>query len=183
MTAETILLDACDLLNLYGTGEIESILSHLPYRFVAGARALREAQWVRAEGEAERERVEVRPLIEAGLLAEESLQGQAETDLFIEFGLLIDDGEAETLALAVARGYSVATDDRKARRIAAERLTGAQLLGTLELLHEWQVRTGLENAAMREILRRMAFRSSYIPRRSDPLWDWWTELEALEDGR
>ena len=176
MVDETILLDACNLLNLYGTGEIEAILRSLPYRRVVGVRGRREAQSVRKEEAEERERVDLEPLIEAGLLHEEALGCPEEQDLFVEFGLLLDDGEAEALALAVTRGYAFASDDRKARRIAVERLPGTKLWSTLELLNEWQARGGIAETALGEVLRRMSYRSSYRPRATDPLWNWWVAM-------
>jgi predicted nucleic acid-binding protein len=53
-----------------------------------------------------------------------------EDALFVQFAAKIDDGEAMTLALCVSRGYAFATDDRKARRIAASVAEPISLLAT-----------------------------------------------------
>jgi len=176
MSEESVLLDACSLLNIYGTGEMESIIRTLPFRVAVGVRARREAQWIRVEGEEEREPVDIQPLVDTRLVVIEELQSQEEIDLFVELGLLLDDGEAEALALAIVRGYSMATDDRKARRMAEVRIDRSRLWSTLELLHEWHTRGGPSGPILSKTLRRMAYCSTYYPRRSDPLWGWWSSV-------
>jgi hypothetical protein len=44
-----------------------------------------------------------------------------EIPLYVELAGLVDDGEASTIAVAIKRGLALATDDRKARRVCAER--------------------------------------------------------------
>jgi predicted nucleic acid-binding protein len=89
------------------------------------------------------------------------------------FGARLADGEAEAAALAAVRGYILATDDRKARRVATERCSTLRLTGTLELLREWQSTAGIVDAVIASALRRIAERATYRPRRTDPLWSWW----------
>src|SRR5438105_4019371 len=135
---ETIILDACCTPNFAAAGRTAEILRHLPYRFVLGPRARGEALWLAVPGSEEREVVDLQPLLDEGLLAEERLEQDPEAALFMAFSARLAAGEAEAAALAVHRGYVLGTDDRKARRIVAERHPATRLSSTLELLQEWQ---------------------------------------------
>jgi predicted nucleic acid-binding protein len=173
---ETLILDACCTLNLSATGRAAEIFQQLPCRSVVGARARGEAQWLAVPDSEEREPVDLGPLIASGGLTEVQLQGPDEERLFVEFGASLADGEAEAAAIAVNRGFILATDDRKARRIVSERYADVRLTGTLELLHEWQSTAGPMDAEVAEALRRIAERATYRPRRVHPLYDWWARL-------
>ena len=173
---ETVVLDACCILNITATGRAGQILNELPHRFALGHRARGEALWLAAPDSDEREPVDLGPLLAAGLLTEALLDGPAEAALFVEFAATLADGEAEAAALAVARGYVLATDDRKARRTVAARYPSARLTGTLELIHEWQLAAAPPDVHVTEALRRISERATYQPRSSHPLRDWWVDL-------
>jgi predicted nucleic acid-binding protein len=176
MPGETVILDACCTLNLAATGRMAQILERLPFRFCIGRRARGEAQWLRIPGEEERERVDLEPLLQLSLLVIEELQDAAEEALFVQFSEHIADGEAEAAALAILRSYVLATDDRKARRVVTAADRPVQLTGTLELIREWQDEAGIQETDMANVLRRIAERARYRPRRNHPLWDWWSRL-------
>lgn len=120
--------------------------------------------------------MDLEPWIQRGVLVEEALQGPEDERLFIQFAAALFDGEAEASALAVARGYTLATDDRKARRVVTRRQSAVRLTGTLELLRDWQLTAQALDAEAADALRRIAERASYQPRRTDPLYDWWKQL-------
>ena len=63
------------------------------------------------------------------------LEGRAEETL--------DDGEAATIAYAVAHGRAVMLDDRKARRICTQRFPETQMIYTVDLLLHGSVRAVL----------------------------------------
>jgi predicted nucleic acid-binding protein len=178
MPGKTVILDACCTLNLAATGQIAEILERLPYRFCIGRRARGEAQWLRIPGEEEREQVDLEPLLQLSLLVIEELHDPAEEALFVQFSEQLADGEAEAAALAIRRGYILATDDRKARRVVTAGGHPVQLISTLELVREWQDEAGVPEEDMANLLRRIAERARYRPRRNHPLWDWWSRLMA-----
>jgi hypothetical protein len=181
--AETVILDACCSLNLVATGRAGDILRQLPYRFCLSQRGRGETLYLRAPDGDERESVDLQPFFDDGLLTVEALAGTSEETLFVEFGAHVADGEAEAAALAVNRGYILATDDRKARRIVLERHTALRLIGTLELLHAWQEAAGPPDAIVSDALQRISVRATYRPRRTHPLWDWWNNLYEEQDHR
>ena len=89
----------------------------------------------------------------------------------------MDDGEAVTGAIALNRGYSVAIDDRKARRVLGEKAPGMRLVSTLELMRRWAESVTIEEVG--RALRAMQHRARYIPGQQDPLYAWWhTMMEA-----
>lgn len=64
--------------------------------------------------------VELDSFVNSKCLTVYGLSGNEEQSLYIDYAADLDDGEAMTLALAFSRGFTVATDDRKARRIFLE---------------------------------------------------------------
>jgi hypothetical protein len=173
---DPVILDACCALNLSATGRIDGILRQLPYRFSIGCRARSEALWLAIPASEEREPVDLQPLNERGLLTDETLRGPVEETLFVQLSARLQDGEAEAAALAINRGYILATDDRKARRVVSEIHPRLRLSNTLQLVWEWQQAAGPSDAHVADALRRIAARATYRPRRSDPLFDWWMAL-------
>ena len=102
----------------------------------------------------------------------------AETALFVALAAEIDDGEAATLAIARERGLDVATDDRKARRVA-QRLNLPEPVRTSRLLHDYCSAANLPESEVAEVLRATEQRARFRPPVSDPLHPWWTK--ALND--
>lgn len=173
-----LLLDASCLLNLYATGRLRDIALALPHRLgVADYVIEQEALyvWRPAPGEAREERVTVdlSPLVEEGVMQVLGLEHQEEEATFVDMAALVDDGEAITGALALHRGCAVATDDRKARRVLADRAPAVPLVSTLELLKQWAERSSLAPADLRAAMLAMQSGASYVPGERDPLYEWW----------
>src|SRR5438034_11240497 len=104
--------------------------------------------------------VNLQPLVDRGLITMEALAQPAEETLFVALSVKLADGEAEAGALAISRGYILATDDRKARRITVEQHAGLCLLGTLDLLREWQQVAGPSEADLRHVLHQISQRAT-----------------------
>ncbi|MBI4321879.1 MAG: hypothetical protein HY675_25575 [Chloroflexi bacterium] len=174
-------LDASTLLNLCGTGRLVSIARVLPCRLVVVDYVLKhEVLYIRRrnaeEGEQERELVDLGPLIEQGLIEVVHLQGEEEEATFVDLAAVVDDGEAMSFAVAYHRGWAVATDDRKARRVFAQRAAAVPLITTLQLLRYWADWAGVQQAEVRNALLEMQFAASYLPSEQDPLYPWWREV-------
>ena len=176
MILERMILDACCSLNLYATGEMKSILELLPYRYVIGVRAHIESQWLQTDQPGERETVDLSLLFDSGLLEEQSMESPREMELFVALGAWMEEGEAEAAALVINRGFTLATDDRKARRVLADQYPTLRLLGTVDLLFDWQARARLSTQECREALQKVSIRASFVPPRADPRREWWLSL-------
>lgn len=170
---EIILLDACVAINLFATRRMEEIVDALPEAvgFVDLVRG--EALHVRRGGGGddadERDPLDLTPLLDAGIL-HLTTPTERELDAFAEFTLQLDDGEAMTAAVAVSRGWMVATDDRKAVRVLATRVA---IRSTLDLLKTWADQGSVGDETIRAALWNVRERGRYRPRRDHPLRDWW----------
>jgi len=173
---DSCILDACCTLNLAATARMEEILRDLPYRFSIGKRARGESQRLRVPGSEAREIVDLQPLLGANLLTEEEPETEDEQELYEELAASLAGGEAEASALAICRGYILATDERKTRNRMARDHPGVQLATTQELLHDWQRLRGSPDAELAEIVRRINERASYCVYTGAPLAEWWRSL-------
>jgi len=192
-----VFLDACCLINLFGSGRAEVILRALPYRF-AVARYVAEKEVLEiGSDEAEpgaaseaRGRIALSPvldgLIDQGVLPSIEVTTQEEQRELIRFAVDLDDGEARTCALALTRHALVATDDKKAIRVlraAVGQEAGSDddpCLRTSELLFEWAEREEVPEADLVQVVRSIARNATILPPRSDPHFDRWMKL--LETG-
>ena len=174
-----LLLDASCLLNLYATGRIMEVAASLPWQLAVVDYVMeQEALYVRtigASGEQEETvPVDLSPLVEEGLLLVMRLEAPGEEASLVELAAVVDDGEAVTGAIALNRGYSVAIDDRKARRVLGEKAPGMRLVSTLELMRRWAESVTIEEVG--RALRAMQHRARYVPGQQDPLYAWWHDM-------
>jgi predicted nucleic acid-binding protein len=170
-----VLLDACAVVNLYATRRIAEILAATGQSFGVVEIVVREAQYVFRGGvgdnASEREPVQLNELVEMGLV--EVLEPYTEAELldFVDFSRQLDDGEAMTTAVALHRGASVATDDRKAIRVLTA--LGVDWISTLEMLKSWSDQRGIDHSTLRDALVDLRLRANYEPARTHPLRAWW----------
>jgi predicted nucleic acid-binding protein len=169
--AEDLVCDADVFMNLVASGRFEELLRSSNTRLLVPPAVASEALYLESEVEdGERERIEIAALAEAGSLTLIEL-AESEYGLLVELAQVVDDGEAQAIAVAAQRGLRLATDDRKARRVAAER--GVGLLSTPELVHAWHETVRLAGDELTDMLRRIGRRSRYRPPRDHELYAWW----------
>jgi len=172
------IIDTCCLLNLYATDEQMPILEHYGGVFVS-EHVQQEALWIRCvDHESPQhlvpQQVDLGEAIDAGHITVCKLESQQEIDWFVHFAQQLDDGESSVLALAKSRGWIVATDDKKARRIAVEQ--GIKIIGTSEMIQMWAASQDMSDKQTGDVLRRIQRFGRFRPRRSDPLYEWWVRL-------
>ena len=170
------IVDACTLINLYGSRRQLDILS------VIGGMSLtsqvrRESLGLRAEdperpGELLHEQIDLSEAIDQSLLRVCELT-EAEFARMIQFARELDDGEASSLAVAQARQWKLATDDKKSRRIAQE--NGVAVVSSSELVYRWAQETETDGAELRTALQAIRRYARFSPPTSDPLFDWWEQ--------
>ena len=179
-----IILDACCILNLYASRQIEAILRAIPMRFAAAEAAAAEALYMRRGGGGQdankREHVDLQPLIRAGLLDILSLETDVEKASYVRFAAELDDGEAMTCALAMHREAAVATDDRKAIRVLSSAATHVRVHTTVSLLKWWAEIEQPAEATLKRALTDVQERANFVPGRHDALLPWW---KAVLDQR
>ena len=172
------IVDTCCLINLYATGTEDSIFQACGGLWVP-TQVQNEALriWRVDEDDPTRlipQEIDLGDAIAAGLIQTCQLEGQDEVDAFVRFAMELDDGEASCLATAMSRGWIVATDDRKARRIASE--NGIALISTPELIQRWVDETCPSKATVADVLKKIEVFARFRPRQNDPLYGWWVGL-------
>jgi predicted nucleic acid-binding protein len=104
------------------------------------------------------------------------LSGDVEQTLYVDYAADLDDGEAMTLALAFSRGYTVATDDRKARRIfLADTGDAMRLLSTVQILRKWSEKARLTASELKRLLLEISHRGRFSRRSDDAEFTWWSK--------
>ena len=180
-TPGSLLLDASCLLNLYATGRLREIAAMLPYQLRVADYVLEQEAlytWLPDPASTREQRVPVDLsfLVREGLIQVMRLEHLEEELTFVDLAALVDDGEAVTGALAFHRRCSLATDDRKARRVLGEQVPTVPLVSTLELLRLWAQEASVPGAELRAAMTAMRSGASYVPGDRDPLYTWWREV-------
>lgn len=173
-TGSPLLLDACVVLSLYATGEFERILAAAVPVAVICENVVREALFVHrtVDGVRERAPIDLEPAIAGGLLSVVDFASEDEAETFVSLATVLDDGEAASAAIAILRGWRLATDDRKAIEVVAGRAT---IVGTLDLVRDWASISPIDDDALRIMLGRIRDRG-YVPARTHPHRTWWDRL-------
>lgn len=165
-----VLVDTCTLINLQASGEPDLLLRALSKVCMVCDVVSRESIYLRAEqSDSPAERITLDPLLQVGSLHLCETETPEEESLYVALAADLDDGEALSLAISSVRGFGLATDDRKARRIAAE-MGSVPLFSTAEILHS---ASSLGDERIREIIRRIELRARFTPHPTMPLHDWW----------
>jgi predicted nucleic acid-binding protein len=174
------IVDACCTINLYATGKLLTLLPVLGAEWHIAGNVVGEARFIRKTDPDDasrlvKEPIDLKPALDAGVLRLCAATDE-ELALFVELAALLDDGEAMCLAIAQNRGWTLATDDRKARRIAGER--GVPLLSTPELLKQWATVTAADEEDVARVLHNIQTYARFQPNSSLPDADWWREIVA-----
>lgn len=169
------LLDACVVINLYASRRMAEMLGSMAGTVGVVDAVVREAGYVRRGGggdDAEEvDAIELGPLVASGVIRRMILT-EAELDAYVALTQLLDDGEAMTAAVALARGATLATDEKKAVRFVAGRVP---TVSSLHLVKAWADSGPLDRPALSRILRDIRERGRYVPGRQHPLKGWWDE--------
>lgn len=196
---QDVVLDACCVINLYAAGKIlsgEVPRSKPPRRKTPGsspqakkpalgfklhlpAKVKGEAQHILQPDEEDESKVlktkiELDPLIRAGLLHECDLEGDLETDLFVQMAARLDDGEAACFAIAKNRGWLLATDERLTERLAKQH--GVSIITTPELVKHWADKTKASDDDLSRMLWNIQTYAHFFPRKTSPMHSWWMDL-------
>lgn len=167
-------LDACVVINLDASGQMAAILAVVPGPVAVADRVLAETRFdphaTPHPTGVPAERTALRALIASGRLSVLSPQTDDELETFVDLTVDLDDGEAMTLALAIHRGYTVATDEHRAIRALAGR---ARLISTLHLVKAWADHHQIDAPTLRQALNDIRQRGSYVPSKNHPLKPWW----------
>jgi predicted nucleic acid-binding protein len=175
MTAPSVVLDTSVILNLVASGYAEAILEALQAECIVCTAAAQEVIYIRADDPAQPvQSVSIEPWIHAKLITIVSPEGGKEEDLYVQFAAELDDGEAMSLAICHSRGFILATDDRKACRLAGSlTLPSVPVLSTAEIVHGWATKMTTQATVLRQTIQAIERRARFLPPQGDPFRDWW----------
>jgi predicted nucleic acid-binding protein len=117
--------------------------------------------------------VDLNPLINGGTLEVTEPTGSAELEQFMHLAGIIDDGEAACLAIASQRGHILATDDRRAIKVATE--LNVSIVTTPDLIKKWVESTLPEPFQVMDTIRCIERYGRFRPHPSSPHAKWWEE--------
>jgi hypothetical protein len=179
-------IDACCVIDVWASGCPEAILQASGYRWFVPAAVLGEARYLHRPSPDDPSRLvpvplDLSPFLTAGLLTACDLEGEEESQQFVQLATLFrSDGEAACLAIAKSRGWTLATDDRKARREAGN--LGVPVVTTAELVKAWADAARADEAAVAQLLLDIQNYARFIPHKTMPLHSWWAKMITKGEG-
>lgn len=177
MSRPHVLLDTCVLLNLLASGECESILRAINNQWLICTAVEQESLYLRNEDPNNPlQAVSLAPLFSMELVQICNVETADEAQLFVNYSSRLDDGEAMSVALAVARGYFLATDERKARRIFLEASAADRLICTSQIVRTWTETAAISRARAKASLLGIVSKARFFPSASDLNLQWWNDL-------
>lgn len=168
-----LLNDSSVLLNLLAADCLASIAAATGWQFAICPAVRDEAKKLRDAGTGEMVDVELTPLITSGLLQLLELSGDEEQTLYVEQAVVVDDGEAMSIAIAAHRHLELAIDDKQAANHARRRFPQLHLWSTPEILKHWSDTGSVHVQTVGAAIRLIELRARYFPARTHPLADWW----------
>ena len=111
------------------------------------------------------------------------MKGHAEQLRFVELTVDLDDGEAASIAIAEARDFGLATDDKKARALIQRRGVRIKLWSTFGLLRHWQAKAGISDGELGRALLNIANRARFRPKPGHPDFKWWSKVVSARQDQ
>ncbi|NES18229.1 MAG: hypothetical protein F6K41_04685 [Symploca sp. SIO3E6] len=177
-----ILLDACCIFNLCASGNLLAILKTIPAQ-VGITQVVQERELIslrRLEGKENEEATQFEEAIAQGLLEVFDFKSEEEAETFVNYVFeLKDDGESATGAIAIHRGWAIATDDKKAISFFQKRAPHLQILSTPEIIKHWSEETNLDLLALSDSLNAIRKKARYSPPPKHFLYSWWESAMIL----
>jgi predicted nucleic acid-binding protein len=168
-------IDACVLINLVATDELPSILAVVKKPSLICSVVKAESIYLKtADPLYPKELIDLNEFVDVGALSICQIENEKEELLYVDLASMLDDGEAMTLAIAIARGFDLATDERKAGRFfLAEVVDQKRLISTSVLLRQWADAKRLSAQKLKVALQKIETRASYRPPTDDRNYEWW----------
>jgi hypothetical protein len=177
----SLYIDRGVLLNLGATGHLIEILETLPYRCIVldDIYKLPLLLWTNAEEDeesSEREEISITSLTSAGILEVEQFEREGNMQAFVAFAFHVRDQQAKLLTLAEQHWATLATDDKRLRKVLNCHAPHVSMISTLTCLYTWQTHLQQPDEDLRSIARNMAQKAQFTPSEDEPLAAWWRQL-------
>lgn len=172
---DTLILDAACVINLYASGKMAEILGAVPAEITIAA-YVAEKEALRIRGTEEDQQIDLKPMVDDGLITIVTFDTEEEEETALSIAAVLDQGEADTGAIAIHRDWAMATDDRKARNLLAAKTETLQLIYTLDIVKHWADVNNIASAETKTVLQNIRTSGRYQPRKSNPHYEWWKQL-------
>lgn len=176
-TSQTV-VDACCLVNICAAGDLKRLMPPMGLTWHVPGLVFDETLFVRNmddAGQVSRVPIDLGAVVDAGLIHECTVSDEAETASYVEFARHMSDAEAMCLAIAKHRQWLLATDDRKAQRLAASE--GVEVITTPELVKKWADAAKPTTDELKVVLRNIRLRAYFVPRAGSTLHAWWNQYD------
>ena len=173
-----LLNDTSVLLNLLAADCLHRLSTDADWQFAICSSVRDEAKKLRDISTGEMVNVDITPYIEAGVLQVLDLLGADEEEIYVEQSMVMDDGEAMSVAIATCRDFELAIDDRKAVNHAKRKFPHLHFWGTPEILKHWIEISDVSAADLKKAILMIESRARYFPGRGHALAAWWTAAKT-----
>lgn len=170
---KVLLNDTSVLLNLFAADCLASIAAETGWQFAICAAVRDEAKRLRDPETGELTSVNLTPLLASGALRVLDLGDDQERTRYVELSMVVDDGEAMSIAIAVQRGLELGMDDKRAINYARRLFPKLRLWTTPEILKHWAETASVSSERLRTVVTLIEARARYFPPSSHPLSAWW----------
>ena len=169
---QPLVVDTCVLINLLATDRLLEISPLIAPSLMVCAGVAAESIYLRAlDPNRQPRQVHLDPLFKRGVLTPCDCANAAEEQMYVNYALELDDGEAMSLAIAHARSLPLATDEKKAKRVIKSNAKHLRVLSTTEILYAWA--NGRNQAEIKTVLGMIGIRARFRPPDDDLLLTWW----------
>ncbi len=169
-SAQPAVVDACCLIDLLASRQAEAILRATGHTWHVPSSVQAEVQYVRQHdpdnpGSYRNVPVDLTPLVKSGVLTPCQPDDPQEQAQYVHYATLFrSDGEAMCLALAECRGWTVATDDRRAILVAQQ--AGLAVVSCPELVKAWADATRTDTSTLKQVLNDIQMLAQFRPNSS-----------------
>ena len=173
------IIDCCTLLNLNTGWAGLSELAEFDASWFISKSVFNESEYIR-EYDPGRNIVTI-PLdldgpLKTGLLSIITAESERELLDYVDFAIELDDGEAESLALAKNRHLILVTDDQKSLHVAQRSVVNVQTITTVSVLREWEKKSRANSKRLKEVIDRIRHLARFHPPSNSPDRAWWDSM-------
>ena len=178
-SAQPTVIDACCLIDLLASGHADAILRATGHAWHLPSSVQAEVQYVRQydpdkAGSYQNVPVDLTPFVTSGVLTICEPDDAQEQAQYVHYASLFrSDGEAMCLALAECRGWTVATDDRKAIVVAQK--AELTVVSCPELVKAWVDATRPDSSTLIQVLIDIQTLAQFRPNADLPAYKWWND--------
>jgi hypothetical protein len=139
---------------------------------------VKESQYTReygADGKLQLVPLDIAGLAASGLLVAVQPETELELEDYVSFATEVDDGEAQALAIAKNRAYSLLTDDYRAAVLARDPSVRVNVISSTDVLKRWAGFREENDARIPQIVRRISELARFTPRADSSDHAWWID--------